>query len=217
MFEATTLLERKATSGQPEILAIQVARDDVFAPHLDDPRIQEACGSFGLSVDLLRKLLQVVPDARDYKLTGPTVFSIPDEEGRIEEDVSLWTVDLPGIGLTEVSINLLHPAAVKPYNNTSLHLITKHPPYQEGDFEIIYGRRGLFKLTFPGLVEPIAPAVYGASRARDDVLVRPGTLVFIRAPAANGWADVLKEPCVFGYICNPPWSSQIAKKVLDLK
>ena len=217
MFEISSEFEKRNEDNQIEVLVIQVAKESsVNSPKLDKEIIKEVCSLFGINPKDLEKLLNTNPDFQDFEgVEEPIDFQERNEKGEVEEDIHLWTVNLLSIGKTEVSINGLYPAATKPVDNVSLHLTTK-PKGEKGDFEILYGLKGSFTLTFPQTAEPIAAGVYGSSDERENIEVKPGVLVFIRAPNPNGWTALTKEPCIFEYICNPPWNKNIVRKTLDL-
>jgi len=209
------VFEKRGVGNTPEVLVLQVAGPETIdSPNLSNPKIKEFCQAFGVSTEILQKLLGNQPNLDEFQPQGPDQFPVIGEDGRKEEDITLYLVNLPKVGITEVSLNILHQGAIKPSDNTSLHLKTKSGE-EAGDFEILYGLTGSFTLTFPESAEPVAPGVYATSAQRKSIEVNPGTLVFIKAPNPNGWTAVSKEQCRFEYICNPPWHNENIRKALD--
>ncbi len=213
--EEGLLFEKRDELNHPGVIVLRVADlETIDIPRLDNPSLLEACKFVGISLDVLKELLKSIPSFNGQELENPEKFPFLDNQGNKEEDVILWKVVLPGIGLTEVSVNTLYPPAVKDRDNITLHLTTNGAS-EKGDFEIIYCREGGFTLAFPMSVDPLALGVYVASPERNVISFSPGTLVFIKAPHPNGWEAVTREPCQFTYICNPLWDPQIAKRAVD--
>ncbi len=173
---------------------------------LDHPKIKEIIESSGLSVREFGRLLRLEFEP----LIGPTRHEVPNSKGEKIEDV-VKSIAGTSVGEIEVSDVRLYPSVVAGRDDMSLHLKVG----ENKGFEVIYALKGEAHLAFPKIVEPVAPEIYTASKEREHIKLIPGTLAIIPAPTANGWSMV-GENFSFRYICQPIYSSDFVRKVIDL-
>lgn len=172
---------------------------------LDNPEIARILKQIGLTTNEFGKILRL-----EFVSTSP-IKSFPwrNERGQKVEDV-VERSTVSSVGPLEVADVKLYPDVIVGHDDVSLHLKTgKH-----GGFEAILALKGTATLSFPKEVKPVSFGVYTASSERDHIVLTSNTLAIIPAPTANYWS-IVGEGFEFRYICQPKWSSDFVRQVMD--
>lgn len=201
--EITTNFERQIPNETALVVDIGLLEN---LDKLDFPKVKLIIESLGLDPETFLKLLKL-----DFVPTeDPVKFLADNDNGQKIEDLEFRVADSP-LGPIEVCDVLLHKEVVAGRDDTGLHLKVG----KLGGFEAIYVLEGKATLAFLENVSPVAIGVYGASKERQQIELKPGMLAIIPAPTANGWSFV-GEGFKFRYICQPPRHEDFVAPALDL-